>query len=77
MSFFCLCWVSVAARGLSLAVGSGVSLVAVHALLTAAASLVGGHRPQSTQASVLVVPGSRLQAQYLWHIALVASQSRD
>ena len=77
MSFFCLCCIFAAARGLSSCGKWGCSLVAAHGLLTAVASLVGGHRPQSTQASVIVVPGSRPQAQYLWCMALVSSQSRD
>ena len=46
-----LCWVSVAARGLSLASkGRGGSLVAVHALHGAMTGLVAEHRLECTQA---------------------------
>ena len=42
--YFWLCWVFVAACGLSLAAGSGgYSLVVRHGLLTVMASLVVGH----------------------------------
>ena len=44
-TYFAVRWVFVAARGLSVvAVNRGYSLVAVHGLLTAGASLVGVHR---------------------------------
>ena len=39
------------------AAGRGYSLLAVHGLLTAAASLVAECRLQDTQASVIAVPG--------------------
>ena len=56
--FFFLCWVFIAAQGLSLVVGSeGYSLVAVLRLLTVVASLVAEHRLQGTWASVVVIPG--------------------
>ena len=42
--FSCLCWVFVAARGLSLVASSGGCSVAVHALLIVVASLVAAHR---------------------------------
>ena len=54
----CIC------TGFSLAVASGgYSLVAVHKLLVAAASLVVEHSLWSVQASVVGVPGSRAHAQ--------------
>ena len=44
-SYFWLCWVFIIAQALSLvAATGGYSLVGVHRLLTAAASLVLGHR---------------------------------
>ena len=44
-TYFGVRWVFVAARGLSVvAVSRGYSLVGVHGLLTAEASLVGAHR---------------------------------
>ena len=42
--YFWLCWVFVAARGLSLVAASGDYSVAVHGLLIAVASLVAEHR---------------------------------
>ena len=51
--YFCLCWVFVAARGLS--------LVMVHGLLTAVASLVGRARVLRCTGSVVVVYGLALQ----------------
>ena len=52
-----LCWVSVAARAFSSCGEWGYSLVAVHGLLTAAASLVAKHGLQSTQSSLVVAHG--------------------
>ena len=61
------------------AAGGDYSLVAVCGLLTAVASLALEHRPQGMRASVaagcrlvVVVPGSRAQAQWLRSVSLVA-----
>ena len=63
--YFWLCWVSVAACGLSLVLESrGCSLVAACRLLTAVASLVAEHRLWGTQASV--VSACRLRSCGLW-----------
>ena len=58
-SFFVLCWVFLAARGLSLVVASrDYSLVGVLRLLITVASLVAKHRFYVAQASAVVVSGS-------------------
>ena len=55
----------------------------VGGILIAVASLAGECRPEGMQASVVADPGSRAQAQYIWHTGLVAprhvglSQIRD
>ena len=61
------------------AAGGDYSLVAVCGLLTAVASLALEHRPQGMRASVaagcrlvVVVPGSRAQAQWLRSVSLVS-----
>ena len=54
--YFWLCWVLVAAHRLSLVVVSkGYSLVVVHGLLSAVASLVAEHGLEGTQTSVVAV----------------------
>ena len=50
----------------------GYSLLAVHRLLIAVASLAAEHRTQSTQAPQLQLLGSGAQAQQLCHTGLVA-----
>lgn len=61
----------------------GYCLVVVGGLPIAVASLSGERRPKGMQASVVAAPGSRAQAQYVWHTDLVApryvgsSQIRD
>ena len=51
---------------------SGFSLVSVHRLLIAVASLIAEYRLQGTWAQYLRLPGSRAQAQSLWHMGLLA-----
>ena len=56
--YFWLCWVSVAARGLSLiAAHGGFSLTAVCRLLIAVASLVREHRLWGTRTAVVAAHG--------------------
>ena len=83
-SYFWLCWVFIIAQALSLvAATGGYSLVGVHRLLTAAASLVLGHRFQTHGLQWLSVVGYRAWAQWLWHVGSVvpgiveSSQTRD
>ena len=77
-----LCWIFIAARGLSLvAANRGYSLAAVGRLLNAVASLAEDHRFYSAQASVVVMcglsnfrsSGSRWLTQQLWLMGLVAA----
>ena len=80
--FFWLCWVSVAARRLSLAVVSGAYSSLWCAgfsfrwllLLRSTGSRRTGFRSCSTQAQWLWFAGSRAQAQQLWCKGLVAPQ---
>ena len=59
-TFFWLCWVFVAAWGFSLVAASGsYSLVAVHGLFIAVASLVVEHRLSGAWASGVVALGLR------------------
>ena len=57
--FIWLCWVFIAAHGLSLVAASprSYSLNGVHGLLTAVASLVAEHRLKGAQASAVVEHG--------------------
>ena len=90
--YFWLCWVFVAAQALSLVVASGgCSLAGVCWLLIAVASLVAERRLWghagfcrcSAWAQLLLLVGSRVPAQQLWHMSLAAlwqvrsSQIRD
>ena len=78
--YFWLCWVFVAARGLSLVAASGVSSSLRCAgfslrwllLLWSMGSRHTGFSSCRTQVQQLWLAGSRAQAQYLWHTGLVA-----
>ena len=71
--YFCLRWVFVAARWLSLVAASrGYSFVAVRGLLIAVASLVAEHGLQVHGLQQLWHAASRAQAQQMWHTGLVA-----
>ena len=48
------------------AASEGYSIVVVHGLPTAGASLVAEHMLQDVQAQQLQLSGSRAQAQWLW-----------
>ena len=80
--YFCLCWVFVAASGISLVAASwGYSSLwctGFHcnglSLLRSTDSRCAGFSSCGTQAQQLCLAGSRLQAQQLWHTGLVAPQ---
>ena len=60
-----------------LVASGGYSLVAVHELHTAVASLVAEHRFWHVWSQQLWLPGSRPQAQWLWHIGLLLHSMWD
>ena len=80
--YFWLCWVFIAARGLSLvAVSWGYSSLQCTdlslrwlLLLPSTGSRRAGFSSCGTWAQQLWLPGSRAQAQQLWHTGLVAPQ---
>ena len=80
MNVFILAMLVLHCSGFSLVAASGGhSLVSVHGLLIAAASLVVEQGRQDVWAQQLQLQGSRAQDQRLWHTGLVAgsSQIRD